>query len=80
VQYINAVWALVGIYWIVEMVRAKPAVKRESILSSVLHVVVGCAAVALVWDRDMAIGFLGHRLTSASAWVQWLGFAATIGG
>jgi protein-S-isoprenylcysteine O-methyltransferase Ste14 len=79
-QYINAAWSLVGIYWVVGMVRAKPAVKRESILSSVLHVAVGCAAVALVWDRDTAIGFLGHRLTSAAAWVQWLGFAVTICG
>jgi hypothetical protein len=49
-QYINPVWCLVAIYWIVGMVRAKPAIKRESILSSALHVVLGCAAVALVWD------------------------------
>jgi protein-S-isoprenylcysteine O-methyltransferase Ste14 len=79
-HYINAVWSLVGIYWIVRMVRAKPAVKRESILSSALHVALGCAAVALVWDHHTAIGFLGHRLISAAAWVQWLGLAVTIGG
>jgi protein-S-isoprenylcysteine O-methyltransferase Ste14 len=79
-RYINVAWSLIGIYWIVGMVRAKPAVKRESLLSSALHVVVGCVAVALVWDPATGVGFLGYRLASAAAWVQWLGFAATIVG
>jgi len=77
---INAVWLLVAIYWVVGAVRAKPTVKRESTLSSALHVVMGCAAVALVWDPATGIGFLGNRLTSAAAWVQWLGLAVTICG
>jgi protein-S-isoprenylcysteine O-methyltransferase Ste14 len=79
-HYINAVWLLVAIYWAVGVVRAKPAVRRESTLSSALHVVMGCAAVALVWDSATGIGFLGHRLTSAAAWAQWLGLAVTICG
>ena len=79
-HYINAVWTLVGIYWIAGIMRAKRTVKRESILSSALHVAMGCAAVALVWDPATGIGFLGHRLTSAAAWVQWLGLAVTICG
>jgi protein-S-isoprenylcysteine O-methyltransferase Ste14 len=79
-QYINAVWGLVAIYWIVGMVRAKPTVRRESILSSALHVALGCAAVFLVWGPATDIGFFSHRVTSAAAWVQWLGLAATIGG
>jgi protein-S-isoprenylcysteine O-methyltransferase Ste14 len=45
-QYINAVWSLVGIYWVVGLVFAKRAVKRESILSSAMHVALGCAAAA----------------------------------
>src|SRR3984957_6805616 len=77
---INAVWLLVAIYWVVGIVRTKPTVKRESILSSALHVAMGCAAVLLVWNPATGIGFLGHRLTSAAGWVQWLGLAATIGG
>jgi hypothetical protein len=28
-QYINAVWSLVAIYWVVGMVLAKPTIKRE---------------------------------------------------
>jgi protein-S-isoprenylcysteine O-methyltransferase Ste14 len=79
-HYINAVWSLVAIYWIVGMVRAKPTIKRESILSSALHVLVGCAAVAFVWDPATGVGFLSYRLTSAAAWVQWVGLAATICG
>jgi protein-S-isoprenylcysteine O-methyltransferase Ste14 len=79
-HYINTVWLLVAIYWVVGIVRAKPTVKRESTLSSALHVAMGCAAVALVWDPATGIGFLGHRLTSAAAWVQWLGLAATVCG
>jgi protein-S-isoprenylcysteine O-methyltransferase Ste14 len=79
-HYINAVWLLVAIYWAVGVVRAKPAVRRESTLSSALHVVMGCAAVALVWDPATGIGVLGHRLTSAAAWAQWLGLAVTICG
>jgi protein-S-isoprenylcysteine O-methyltransferase Ste14 len=79
-RYINAVWLLVAIYWAVGVVRAKPTVRRESTLSSALHVVMGCAAVALVWDPATGIGFLGNRLTSAAARVQWLGLAVTICG
>jgi protein-S-isoprenylcysteine O-methyltransferase Ste14 len=79
-HYINTVWLLVAIYWVVGIVRVKPTVKRESTLSSALHVAMGCAAVALVWDPATGIGFLGHRLTSAAAWVHWLGLAATVCG
>ena len=79
-HYINAVWLLVAIYWTLGIVRAKPTVKRESTLSSALHVVIGCAAVLLVWDPATGIGCLGRRLTSAAAWVQWLALAATICG
>jgi protein-S-isoprenylcysteine O-methyltransferase Ste14 len=76
-HYIDTVWLLVAIYWAVGVARAKPTVKRESILSSALHVLLGCAAVLLVWNPATGIGFLGHRITSAAPWVQWLGLAAT---
>ena len=79
-QYINAVWSLVGIYWVVGMVLAKRTIKSESILSSATHIALGCAAVLLVWDPATGKGFLGYRLTSAAAWVAWLGLALTIGG
>jgi len=79
-QYINAVWSLVGIYWVVGMVLAKPTIKRESIVSSAMHIALGCAAVLLVWDTATGRGFLGHRLISPAAWVAWLGLAVTIGG
>jgi predicted alpha/beta superfamily hydrolase len=50
-HYINTVWLLVAIYWVVGIVRAKPTVKRESTLSSALHVAMGCAAVLHISDR-----------------------------
>jgi protein-S-isoprenylcysteine O-methyltransferase Ste14 len=79
-QYINAVWSLVGIYWVVGMVLAKRTIKSESIRSSATHIALGCAAVLLVWDPATGKGFLGYRLTSAADWVAWLGLALTIGG
>jgi protein-S-isoprenylcysteine O-methyltransferase Ste14 len=79
-QYINAVWSLVGIYWVVGMLLAKPTIKSESILSSATHIVLGCAAVLLVWDPATGRGFLGHRLTSPAGWTAWVGLAVTIGG
>jgi len=78
--YINAVWSLVAIYWVVGMMLAKPTIKSESILSSATHIVLGCAAVLLVWDPATGRGFLGHRLTSPAGWTAWLGLAVTIGG
>ena len=78
--YINAVWSLVAIYWVVGMVLAKPTMKRESLLSSASHIVLGCAAVLLVWEPATGRGFLGHRLTSHAGWVAWLGLAVTVGG
>jgi protein-S-isoprenylcysteine O-methyltransferase Ste14 len=77
---INAVWILVGIYWVLGAVLAKPTVKRQSTLSSALHIVIQCAGGLLVWDPATRIGFLGYRLISAAAWVQWLGFAVTVAG
>jgi len=79
-QYINTVWSLVAIYWVVGMVLAKPTIKRESILSGAMHIVLGCAAVLLVWEPATGRGFLGHRFISPAGWVAWLGLAVTIGG
>jgi protein-S-isoprenylcysteine O-methyltransferase Ste14 len=79
-QYINAVWSLVGICWLAGMVLAKPTIKSESILSSATHIALGCAAVLLVWDPATGKGFLGYRLTSGAGWVAWLGLAVTISG
>jgi hypothetical protein len=62
VQYINAVWSFVAVYWVVGMLLAKPTIKSESILSSATHIVLGCAAVLLVWDPATGRGFLGHRV------------------
>jgi protein-S-isoprenylcysteine O-methyltransferase Ste14 len=79
-HYINAVWVLLGIYWAVELVFAKPAVKRQSARSSAAHLLLGCAAGFLVWHPATAIGFLGHRITSTAGWVPWLGLIATLCG
>jgi protein-S-isoprenylcysteine O-methyltransferase Ste14 len=79
-QYINTAWSIVAIYWVVGMVLAKPTIRSESILSSTTHIVLGCAAVLLVWDPATGRGFLGHRLTSPAGGVAWLGLAVTIGG
>jgi len=79
-QYINAVWMLIGIYWVVGIVRTKRTAKRQPTLASALDIVILCAAGLLIWDPATAIGFLGYRLTSAAAWVQWLGLSATICG
>jgi protein-S-isoprenylcysteine O-methyltransferase Ste14 len=79
-QYVNAIWSLVGIYWVVGMVLAKPTIKSESILSGATHITLACAAVLLVWDPATGRGFLGYSHTSPAGWVAWLGLAVTIGG
>ena len=79
-QYINAVWSLVAIYWVVGMVLAKPTLRSESILSRAVHIMLGCAAVLLVWEPSIGRGFLGYRLTPSAGWVAWLGLALTMGG
>jgi protein-S-isoprenylcysteine O-methyltransferase Ste14 len=79
-HYIDAVWILVGIYWAVGALRTKRTVRRQSTLSMALHILILCVAGLLVWDRATAIGLLGHRLTPAADWVQWLGFALTVCG
>jgi len=79
-HYINAVWGLVAIYWVVGMVLAKPTLRTESIPSRATHLVLACAAVLFVWDPATGKGFLGHRLTSYADWVAWLGLAVTMAG
>jgi protein-S-isoprenylcysteine O-methyltransferase Ste14 len=79
-QYINTVWILVAIYWVVGMALAKPTIRTESIPSRAVHIALGCAAVLLVWDPATGKGLLGHRLTSPADWVAWLGLAVTLVG
>jgi protein-S-isoprenylcysteine O-methyltransferase Ste14 len=77
---INAVWMLIGLYWALEAVRAKATVKRQSILSSAMHILVLCFAGLLIWDPATAIGILGARVVPTAGSVQWLALAATISG
>ena len=77
---VNAVWIVVGIYWGVDALREKPAVKRQSFASRAFHIAMAFAAWLLIWDKAPAIGFLGRRFVSSAAWIQWLGLLITISG
>jgi protein-S-isoprenylcysteine O-methyltransferase Ste14 len=69
-----------AIYWALTALREKPAVRRQSFISRVLHIALAGAAFLLIWDKTTGIGFLGRRFVSTTAWIQWLGLLLTVCG
>jgi len=79
-RFVNAIWVVVAIYWIVAAGRAKPAAKRQSPASRALHIAILLSAYVFLWTGFTRIGILKNRFVPAEGWGAWLGLALTIAG
>jgi protein-S-isoprenylcysteine O-methyltransferase len=78
--WIETVWTLVGIYWLVAALRSKPAVRRERWLSRLGHLCLMALALSLLFCHSTGIAVLETRLLPESTWIAWAGFVITIAG
>jgi protein-S-isoprenylcysteine O-methyltransferase Ste14 len=79
-HWIESVWLLVGICWLVAALWAKPVARRERLLTRVVHLAIMTVACVLLFSRSARVGVLGARLLPESAGIGWAGLCLTVAG
>jgi protein-S-isoprenylcysteine O-methyltransferase Ste14 len=79
-RWIETVWTLVGIYWLLGALRSKPAARRERLRSQAAHLAIITAACVLLFSSSSRVGVLGSRLLPEYNWLGWAGLGITVAG
>jgi protein-S-isoprenylcysteine O-methyltransferase Ste14 len=79
-QVIGLLWFAWAVYWMVSSIRIKAAVRRESTVSRLAHVVPLVVGGVLIGWRDMPWGALNLRLWPHSLLAYGIGLALLIAG
>jgi protein-S-isoprenylcysteine O-methyltransferase Ste14 len=79
-RWIEFAWLLVGIYWLVAALWAKPVAHREGLLTRVVHLAIMAVACVLLFSNSTRVGVLGARLLPESAGIGWAGLCLTAAG
>jgi len=79
-QWINALWILFGLYWIVSAFKLKKTKKRESWSQRFRYVLPLVVAFYLLSRPEAHYGWLGARFVPASDAAAWVGVALTAAG
>jgi protein-S-isoprenylcysteine O-methyltransferase Ste14 len=79
-QWINALWVLFGLYWLISALKVKK-IKQRATWSQRLHYGLPLLAAFFLLTRPEArYGWLGARFVPASPAVAWLGVLLTAAG
>jgi protein-S-isoprenylcysteine O-methyltransferase Ste14 len=76
-QWINTLWMLFGLYWIVSALKLKKTKRRESWGQRFRYVLPLLAAFYLLSRPEANYGWLGARFVPASDDAAWIGVALT---
>jgi len=79
-SWIELVWMLVGIYWLLAAFQSKPVARRERWYSRLGHIVMMALALFLLFKRSTGIAVLEARLIPENPGIAWAGFCITIAG
>jgi protein-S-isoprenylcysteine O-methyltransferase Ste14 len=79
-QVVGFLWFAWAVYWIVSSIRIKAAVRRESIVSRLAHVIPLVVGGVLIGWRDMPWGALNLRLWPHSLLAYGIGLALLVAG
>jgi protein-S-isoprenylcysteine O-methyltransferase Ste14 len=79
-RWTESAWLLVGIYWLVTALRAKPVARRERLLTRVVHLAIMTVACVLLFSGSARVGVLGARPLPESAGSGWAGLGLTVAG
>ena len=76
----NAIWLLIGIYWLAASIRVKPVARQEGSGSRAVHVLLIALAFLLLFNPGFSLGPLAIRFVPAAPWICWTGLSLTIAG
>jgi protein-S-isoprenylcysteine O-methyltransferase Ste14 len=79
-QWINALWILFGLYWLISALKLKKIKKRETWSQRFRYVLPLVTASYLLARPEARYGWLGARFVPASHGVEWLGVLLTAAG
>lgn len=76
----DAVWILIGIYWVAASIRVKAVARQERSASRAWHLLIMVIAFILLFRSVTSVGPLASRFVPADQWICWTGLAITIAG
>jgi len=79
-QIIGALWAILGLYWLVAAFGRKRAEKREPPGERLVHIFLMLGGFALIYSPDPRFGALNHRFLPQSQTIDIAGIALTAAG
>src|SRR5260370_15118511 len=79
-QWINALWILFGVYWLVSALKRKKTKQRETWSQRFLYMLPLVAAWSLLVRSEARYGWLGTRFVPANPAVEWTGVLLTAAG
>jgi len=79
-EWINGLWILFGLYWLVSAVKRKKTKQRESWGQRLIYVLPLVAASCLLIRPEARYGWLGARFVPASPITEWTGVLLTAAG
>jgi protein-S-isoprenylcysteine O-methyltransferase Ste14 len=79
-QWINALWILFGLYWLVSALKRKKTKRRETWIQRSRYVLPLVGAWYLLARPEAHYGWLGARFVPAQPAVEWVGVLLTAAG
>ncbi|MGB7280893.1 MAG: isoprenylcysteine carboxylmethyltransferase family protein [Candidatus Acidiferrum sp.] len=79
-KWIELLWAVFVLYWLISAFKRKRTKKRESILQRLLYMLPPIAAYFLVASSEFRFGWLAVRFVPEGSAIRWLGVAITAAG
>src|SRR5260370_31016319 len=79
-EWINALWILFGLYWLVSALKRKKTKQRETWSQRFRYVLPLVVASYLLVRPEARYGWLGVRVVPASLAVEWIGVLLTAAG
>jgi len=73
-------WGLLLLGWVIGMFTGKRIARREGTGTRIVQFLIVVSAYELMFNRDLAIGFLGWRFWKPEIAVSWVGVALTAAG
>ncbi len=79
-EWINALWALFGLYWLISALKRKKTKQRETWSQRFRYVLPLFVAFYLLARPEAHYGWLGARVVPANPAVEWIGVLLTAAG
>lgn len=79
-QWIDALWLLFGVYWLVSALKRKKTKQRESVLQRIGYTLPLAVVFYLLYQPQAYYGWLDNRFFPAGPFGEWLGVFLTAAG